>query len=56
LLWYTGATGIGGVYDPAPGTPNQSAYPTQALIYMEFNNLVDLVRTAAQSGHKAQTG
>src|SRR5438445_12397896 len=29
------------VYDPAPGTPNQSAYTgPKPLIYMEFNNLV----------------
>src|SRR6267142_2536931 len=29
------------VYDPAPGTPNQSAYTgPRPLIYMEFNNLV----------------
>jgi hypothetical protein len=32
------------VYDPAPGTPNQSAYKTAGgqtpLIYLEFNNLV----------------
>src|SRR5437879_2934936 len=47
-IYPAGCSGIPGadrqwlaVYDPAPGTPNQSAYTgPKPLIYMEFNNLV----------------
>ena len=48
-IYPAGCSGVPGadrqwlaVYDPAPGTPNQSAYTgTRPLIYMEYNNLVN---------------
>jgi hypothetical protein len=48
-IYPAGCSGVPGadrqwlaVYDPAPGTQNQSAYAgTRPLIYMEYNNLVN---------------